>query len=140
MSRTRTYEGNGIAVHFDPARCIHAEACVHGLPAVFDAQRRPWIAPGAAAADEIKQVVERCPSGALTYTRIDGGEQEEARECAPEIRVEQDGPLHVRGRMIVTDHEGASIEAGPRAALCRCGQSKNKPFCDNTHREVGFTG
>ena len=140
MGRTRTYEGIGVAVHFDPARCIHAEACVHGLPAVFDAHRRPWIAPGETEADAITEVVERCPSGALTYTRTDGGSPESALECEPGIRVEKDGPLYVRGHTVVMDHEGTEVEAGLRAALCRCGQSKNKPFCDNTHVDAGFTG
>jgi len=140
MSKRKTYEGNGIEIHFDPTRCIHAEECVHGLPAVFDAQRRPWITPGDTSADAITRVVEDCPSGALTCTRTDGGSPESARECEPGIRVEKDGPLYVQGHMTVVDHEGSAVEVGPRAALCRCGQSKNKPFCDNTHTHVGFTG
>lgn len=140
MGKIRTYEGTGIAIHFDPARGIHAEACVHGLPGVFDAQRRLWIVPGEAAVDTITQVVERCPSGALTYTRTDEGVPESTGDCEPEIRVEKDGPLYVRGQMVVMDHEGTPVKTGPRAALCRCGQSNNKPFCDHTHVEVGFTG
>ena len=140
MAKTKAYEGNGVVIHFEPARCIHAAECVHGLPEVFDADRRPWILPGDAAADAIAQVIERCPSGALTYARTDGGPEESLEECEPQVSVVKDGPLYVQGHMVVVDHEGTEIEVGPRVALCRCGQSKNKPFCDNTHIEAGFTG
>ena len=76
MARTKSYEGEGIVINFELRRCIHAAKCVGGLPAVFDANRRPWIEAGNASADEIVRVVEQCPSGALTYERTDGGPAE----------------------------------------------------------------
>lgn len=139
MSKVRSYEGEKITVRFDARRCIHAERCVHGLPAVFDAGSRPWIQPDGATADAVADVIHRCPTGALTYQRSDGGPAEPVPEGPPEIRVVSNGPLYVRGSLEVVDHEGQPVETGPRAALCRCGASKNKPFCDNTHLETGFS-
>ena len=133
----KTYEADEIVIRFDTKRCIHAAECVHGLPAVFDADRRPWIVPDAATASEIVDVVHRCPSGALTYERRDGG-QDEAVPSEARIATIPNGPLHVQGSCTVTDHEGTPVQIGPRATLCRCGASRNKPFCDNSHIEAGF--
>jgi uncharacterized Fe-S cluster protein YjdI len=133
----KAYEAEDIIIRFDPRRCIHAAECVHGLPAVFDADRRPWITPDAASASEIVTVVQQCPSGALTYERRDGGPAEVVAP-EPSVTTLRNGPLHLRGRCTVTDHDGAQIDIGPRATLCRCGASSNKPFCDNSHIEAGF--
>ena len=137
MGRTREYEGNGIVVAYELRRCIHAAECVKGLPAVFDPDRRPWIQAAEADADAVAEVVRRCPTGALTYRRTDGAPQEAPPEAA--VEAVPDGPLHVRGAVELRDHEGALCWTGMRAALCRCGASNNKPFCDNSHRKVGFT-
>ena len=108
-----------------------------GHPGVFDVRRRQWIDVDAASADEIAAVVERCPSGALRYERFDGGP---AEQPAAELSVQAmpDGPLWVRSDLHIVDAGGGTIRDLPRAALCRCGQSANKPFCDNTHRTSGF--
>lgn len=140
MARTKAYQGEGIIVHFEPARCIHAAECVHGLPTVFDAERRPWIAPGGTEAGLIADVVARCPSGALSYERTDGGPPEKVDAIEPCVRVVPDGPLYVQGMLEASDANGQPITVGPRAALCRCGMSKNKPYCDNSHVEAGFKG
>lgn len=133
----KEYSAPDIVVRFDTKRCIHAAECVHGLPAVFDAERRPWIVPDAASADELAKVIEACPSGALTYERKDSGPAEAPSSNAV-ISVVKDGPLYVRGALDLTDYEGRPFDTSPRAALCRCGMSKNKPFCDNSHIEAGF--
>jgi uncharacterized Fe-S cluster protein YjdI len=65
----KTYTGTDVDVSFDAAVCAHAAECVRGLPAVFDTQRRPWIQPDGAPADEVVEVVGRCPSGALRIER-----------------------------------------------------------------------
>jgi uncharacterized Fe-S cluster protein YjdI/CDGSH-type Zn-finger protein len=132
----RTYRGSHIEVSFDGDLCIHATECVRGLPAVFDRGRRPWVVADNAAADEVSVVVERCPTGALQYTRRDGSRDEQAPDVTTVTPVEN-GPLALRGFLMVR-HEDGSLERLPRAALCRCGQSKNKPFCDNSHLEAGF--
>lgn len=135
---TKAYEGDGVTIHFEARRCIHAAECVGGLPGVFDANSRPWINAGGGTVEDIVSVVERCPTGALSYIRTDGGAAEVA-PAEPTIQVVSDGPLHVRGALDVCDTDGATISVGPRVALCRCGASKNKPFCDNSHVEAGFT-
>jgi CDGSH-type Zn-finger protein/uncharacterized Fe-S cluster protein YjdI len=132
MSRKQTYEGHAIRVHFDLDRCVHARQCVLGLPGVFRPDERAWIHPDDAPAEEIAAVIRTCPSGALTYERLDGG----AEESSPEVnraRLWEHGPVEFRGDLTV-----AGEGAGTRAVLCRCGRSKNKPWCDNSHRDMGF--
>lgn len=137
MGRTKQYRGDGIVVSFEPARCIHAARCVNGLPSVFDPERRPWIDPTQAEADAVAESVRKCPTGALTYLRTDGGPAEQPD--TPSIHAVRDGPLYVRGPIRIEDHEGNLFWSGNRAALCRCGASAIKPFCDGAHEDVGFT-
>lgn len=136
MGRKRKrYETEGMIVTFEPQRCIHAAECVRGLPRVFDPGRRPWVDADKAGNDEIEVVVERCPTGALRYERFDG-----SSEAVPElnsVRVRPRGPLYVRGDLELT-LTGAETVRDTRMALCRCGASATKPFCDNSHREIGF--
>lgn len=134
--RVHEYHGAALTVRYDVRRCIHAAECSRGLPAVFDPERRPWIDADGAAADEIAAVVHRCPTGALTYLRSDGG----AAEPVPAentATVSADGPLYLRGDLEIVLADGTTVRA-TRAALCRCGASKNKPFCDDSHYEAGF--
>ncbi|HEV7146706.1 MAG TPA: (4Fe-4S)-binding protein [Pedococcus sp.] len=132
----RIYRGTDIEVSFEAALCIHARECVRGLPAVFDRDRRPWVLADNALADDVSRVVERCPTGALQYRRIDG-QPDEQPTAATTVTPVENGPLEVRGDLLVR-HEDGTVERLMRAALCRCGQSKNKPFCDNSHLEAGF--
>ena len=131
------YQGQAIEITYDLKRCIHAAECVRGLPPVFDSQRRPWVQPDQAEANAVAAVVERCPSGALHYTRRDGGPAEQA---APVARIvpQPNGPLHLRGAITVCAADGTPLVHDTRVALCRCGHSANKPFCDGTHSKVGF--
>ncbi len=133
----KEYEGANIIVRFDSKLCIKAGECGRGLPQVFRAGQKPWGDPDAATADEVVEVILRCPSGALTYERLDGGEQE-APDPETTVEVQRGGPYHVRGKVRVTDHRGNLISETTRVALCRCGQSKNKPFCDGTHNTIIF--
>ena len=132
----KTYRGEAIEVSFDLDLCTHIGECLRRSPDVFQLRRRPWVVPDAASADEVANVIERCPSGALQYRRLDGGPQERGPDPAQLVPM-RNGPLLVRGRVDVK-HENGSVETLPRAALCRCGQSANKPFCDNTHLRTGF--
>ncbi len=133
----RRYTGTAVHVTFDGPRCIHAAECVRGLPAVFDRNRRPWILPDGAAAEELVAVVERCPTGALHYERVDGGPAE-AADAHNTIRVRPAGPYYVRGKLRVVTADGAVLIDDTRLALCRCGHSQHKPFCDNAHIAAGF--
>lgn len=129
------YASESIVVTYDARRCIHAEECIHGLPTVFDRDRRPWVDPSLAAADEIAAVVTRCPTGALGFEHI-GGDQAPAPPLPNRVRVTTDGPLYATGDLEITTPEG--VERQTRVAFCRCGASKNKPFCDMSHREIEF--
>jgi uncharacterized Fe-S cluster protein YjdI len=130
--RGRAYRGADLTVFFDARRCIHATECVRGLPAVFDTGRKPWIAVDAAAADAVAAVVERCPSGALTYAYAPG--PDEAPAVPARIEREPGGPLHVRGDFVVATAEGERRLL--RATLCACGKTGHAPFCDGSHREA----
>ena len=133
----RSYDGRGIRVLWRAERCIHSEHCTRHLPGVFDAGRRPWIDASAAGADDIARVVEMCPTGALRYERIDGG-REELPETPTRVVPSTAGPLHVRGRLRVESPDGELLAEETRVALCRCGATSNGPFCDNSHRRIGF--
>lgn len=133
----KTYRGDRVDVSFDFDLCIHVGACLLGLPGVFELGRRPWILPDAADPDAVAEVVTRCPSGALQYQRHDAAPDEQPPATAT-VTPLRDGPLLVTGRISVV-HEDGSIEELPRATLCRCGLSNNKPFCDNSHLHGAFT-
>jgi uncharacterized Fe-S cluster protein YjdI/CDGSH-type Zn-finger protein len=131
-----TYRGSAIEVTFDLDLCTHIGECLRRSPEVFQLRRRPWVLPDASSADDLARVIERCPSGALQYRRLDGAPEEIAPEPAHVTPI-RNGPLLVRGRVEVHRDDG-TLEVLPRASLCRCGQSANKPFCDNSHIRVGF--
>ena len=134
---SKVYEGNGINILWEPKLCIHVASCIRHLPGVFDPQARPWVAAANATADEIAAAVESCPTGALRYDRTDGGPQE-APAVPSTVQPRRNGPLFLRGELNVTDSQQNVRRAATRMALCRCGQSANKPFCDLTHRAIGF--
>ena len=136
-SNVHTYQNDEIEVHYDAKRCIHAKECVKSLRAVFNPEKWPWIQPGEAPADAIARTVEQCPTGALQYHRKK--ETNDERPPAKNtISVVPDGPVYIRGDIEVQDHKGNVLLNDTRFALCRCGLSKNKPCCDNSHLEVNF--
>lgn len=125
--------GAGIDLIYSGKRCIHSRHCVLGLPNVFIANiEGPWIEPDAASTEELVTVAHMCPSGAIQYRRHDGG-AEEAPPPANLLQLRENGPLGFRAQIVL---DGKEI--GMRAVLCRCGASKNKPFCDSSHNEIGF--
>jgi len=120
-------------VRFDGAKCIHSRHCVLEQPAVFKANvSGAWIDPDASAPQAVAEVAHRCPSGAITCERRDGGPQE-APPPVNTVHVRENGPLAFRAELVV-----AGRPAGFRATLCRCGASKNKPWCDASHVAAGF--
>lgn len=130
----KTYRGEGIEIHYEVRRCIHAAECVDRLQSVFDKNQRPWINPNGATAEATAEIIDLCPSGALTYTRGDGI----AESLPPQnrIKVQTNGPLYLHGDLHLHMPDG-EVRQMTRVALCRCGKSENKPFCDNRHKE-GF--
>ncbi|MDJ0975265.1 MAG: (4Fe-4S)-binding protein [Planctomycetota bacterium] len=132
----KTYRGSDLDVSFDLETCIHAGECVRSLPKVFDTERRPWILPDEASADEVRDLVGRCPSGALEV--IEHGAEGAAEAAAPTttIRMLPGGPFMVDGPFRVLGEDGEPIDHGSKAALCRCGKSASSPFCDGSHAKA----
>jgi CDGSH-type Zn-finger protein/uncharacterized Fe-S cluster protein YjdI len=127
------YRGKEIVIRFDGNKCIHSRNCVLGQPDVFVAGGKPWIKPDGSSAENIAALVQTCPSGALTYERLDGGQPEQAPGVNA-LRVRENGPLAFHAEMVV-----GGQPAGYRATLCRCGASKTKPLCDSSHTAIGFS-
>jgi uncharacterized Fe-S cluster protein YjdI/CDGSH-type Zn-finger protein len=132
----KVYRAGELTVTFDPARCIHAAECVRGLPEVFARDERPWIRPERGAPDDVLAVVARCPTGALHAAMSDGRRDVVDEEVS--ITTSRDGPLYVRGPVELHLEDGTLVSVEGRVALCRCGSTKNAPFCDGSHREIGF--
>ncbi|MGI9658165.1 MAG: CDGSH iron-sulfur domain-containing protein [Gaiellaceae bacterium] len=128
------FKGENADVTWDGRLCIHVGECTRAEGALFEAGRNPWCKPDESSTDLVATVVERCPTGALTVSR-GAGSAAEVAAAQNTVVVSNQGPLYVRGDLEV---EGAPDDAPGlefRAALCRCGKSKNKPFCDNSHEE-----
>ena len=128
----KTYGGEKIEIGFDMGRCIHARNCYLKLPRVFDPERRPWVDPDAAEPEEIAAMIRTCPSGALSFRRLDGG----PAETPPGINrmaVLENGPNAFHGALTVDGTETT------RATLCRCGKSANMPYCDYSHVTAEFS-
>ncbi len=132
--RATAYPGTGITVHDDRGICEHAGFCGNQVTNVWKmaAKTDDTVVRG-----QVMAMIDRCPSGALTYEV--GGEVVEPVLPA-EIDVITDGPLWVTGGVPIERSDGATCEIRNRVTLCRCGASANKPLCDGSHREVGFTG
>jgi len=121
-----------ITIRFDTKRCIHSRHCVMEAPGVFRANTKgAWIHPEAATMEHLVHVAHNCPSGAITFARHDGGPDERAPDVNV-LRVRENGPYAVNAEVAMA---GNTLY---RATLCRCGQSKNKPFCDNSHIAAKF--
>ena len=131
------YAGANASVQWDGRICIHVGECGRATGDLFVAGRQPWCQPDLAELADAIDVVERCPTGAITLA-ADGDGPCETADDENTVAVAVNGPLFVRGDLEIegaaTDMPGVKF----RAALCRCGQSKNKPFCDNSHQAAGF--
>ncbi len=136
-SQTRqTYIGQQITVHDDRSICAHAGFCTGNLAAVFNSQDSPWINPDNSTVDGIVAAVKRCPSGALSYA-INGVEGPEDAAVAA-IEITRDGPYAITGPFELANAALAAGAPPTRMTLCRCGASRNKPFCDGSHWEREF--
>jgi CDGSH-type Zn-finger protein len=115
--------------------CAHAAVCTDNLPEVFDVTRGRWIDPDAAPADRLADVVSRCPSGALAYALAGSTEAVEG-ELEPGIRCWRSAAYVVTGGIEIVGADGRAYAPRPRATLCRCGATRNQPFCDGGHDDV----
>ncbi len=130
-----SYRGDGIDVTWDKTRCLHVAECVLGLRSVFDTTKQPWVQPDNESVNQVASVIHRCPTGALQYERKDGGPVE-TPDSQNVVRVASEGPVYVRGDVELV--VGGEIVKETRLALCRCGHSSNKPYCDGAHSGAGF--
>ncbi len=136
LDKRTNYVGKRVTIHDNREICAHAGYCTDNLAAVFKLKKEPWIDPDGAAVEEIIDTIKKCPSGALSYT-VDNVEHRD-QDRGPMVTVTKDGPYAITGGIELLEQslgEGASTE---HYTLCRCGGSKNKPFCDGTHWSIGF--
>lgn len=132
------YPGEAVDVTWDRRLCIHVQECTRAKEGVFARGRDPWGQPDLAPADAVAEIAERCPTGALVAHRKDGGPAE-APPAENTVVVSSRGPVYLHGDLRIAGAPDDMPGVRTRAALCRCGDSRNKPFCDNTHEAEGFS-
>lgn len=129
-------KGRDVTIRFDARRCIHSRNCVLGHPEVYVPNvKGEWIHPDAASAEVVMHTALTCPSGAIRVSRNDGSASSDTPPVVNTVRVRENGPLAVEAELQIR----GEAQATPRATLCRCGLSANKPFCDGAHVAAGFT-
>ena len=136
LDRVDTYEGREIIIYDNRAVCTGAGFCWESSPGVFDDQRKPWIDPDADDAEKTATSIRLCPSGALSYKKGDQYYKNQNRE--PSISITKNGPYNIVGCIDLNDPQGSKPESAEHYSLCRCGVSKNKPFCDGRHKRIQF--
>jgi len=132
--RATSYPGTGMTMRDDRSICEHAGFCANKTSNVWKMSK---LTADTAVRSQVMGMIDRCPSGALTY-RADAGGPDLEPDLPVAINVVDDGPLFVTGGVPVTRADGAPLETRNRMTLCRCGASKNKPLCDGSHADAGF--
>lgn len=132
-----SYRGRKITIHDNRGVCAHAGICTDKLAAVFRMKQTPWIDPDAADVDEVITVIRACPSGALSYS-IDRDDHPQSDDEGS-ILVAENGPYVVTGGVELVDTTWGEGASKSEYTLCRCGASKNKPFCDGSHWQIKFS-
>ena len=136
-STIKHYSNGEITIVWKPGLCTHVASCFTELPEVFDPAEKPWINPHGASTEKIIDQIKRCPTGALAffYNEKQNNMKNETNKSENTVRVEilENGPALVKGKCILVDKSGQETEKDNMFALCRCGKSKNKPFCDGSH-------
>jgi CDGSH-type Zn-finger protein len=121
----------GVEVRDNRGICAHAGYCTEGLPAVFRRKEEPFVDASGAPGEEIAKIVNACPSGAIRMTIAGANAGPAGEEC--QIVVVPNGPYGVRGGATLEEAALGDGMDGVRLTLCRCGKSKNKPFCNGAH-------
>lgn len=142
----KEFSNGEITVFWQAEKCIHSANCLIGLPDVFNPKKKPWINIHASNSKDIMKTIDTCPSRALTYLKSTKFVTSKPRETPKKkakfarIQILKNGPALVTGNFIVRDAKKKKVRIeGEITALCRCGGSKKKPFCDGTHQSIGFT-
>lgn len=139
------YTNNEVTVVWKPKMCIHSTLCWKGLIEVFNPKERPWIKIDGASTERIIDQVRKCPSGALSYY-LNAATQESPSKVIAEsanimkVEVTPDGPYLIKTECVIVHSNGTEETKTGTVALCRCGSSANKPYCDGSHRKIGFEG
>ncbi|UCG26837.1 MAG: (4Fe-4S)-binding protein [Bacteroidales bacterium] len=164
--RERKYSNGEITVYWKPRECIHSSVCYMNLLEVFNPRKRPWVNMSGASTRKIIDVVNQCPTEALTWKWNDEEKNKtvteadtnhikfkrphdfEKKEEDSILEVEQDEPLKIRvmkngpyiveGSYVLTRADGSEINMMGMSSFCRCGNSNSMPFCDGNHRKTGF--
>lgn len=137
------YKGKHITIYDNRGVCSHRGHCTEELPSVWRSGQKPFIDPDGAPVDEIIAICEKCPSGALSYS-LPGQERKQDVEGRTEKiaiaprHFDADGPYDISGGIDLTDPAGCQPECKEHYNLCRCGSSKNKPFCSGEHWYINF--
>jgi len=130
----KSYKGKDITIYDNRCICSHDGSCTKLLPSVFKNNERPWIDPNGASPGEIIDVIEKCPSGALSFS-LGSKRYKEFGQTIEKVIFIEDGPVAVEGGIKFKDYGESQPECAEHYTLCRCGKSKNKPFCDGNHDE-----
>lgn len=149
----RAYTNGEITVFWKPDTCIHATICFMKLRKVFDPGKRPWVNMNNGTTEEIISICDQCPTDALTWKfntdltkdEVEAMDKPRGEEKVPtpprtDITVITNGPAIIKGKFKMADGVGNEIKSSEQIALCRCGGSKNMPFCDGSHLVNGFKG
>ena len=142
---TFKYSNGEVTVVWKPNVCIHSTLCWKGLISVFNPKEKPWIKMDGATTERIIEQVRKCPSGALSYylnNQEPAAENKVVAESANIMKVEvtPNGPYIIKTQCLIVHSDGREETKTGSVALCRCGQSANKPYCDGNHRRTGFEG
>jgi CDGSH-type Zn-finger protein len=135
--RTRTpteYTGTGVTLYDDRGICVHAGYCGTTITNVWKMVPKT---DDTTVRSMLVAMVERCPSGAISYS-LDGGDADNEPRLPSEIGVMVNGPLWVTGGIPVDVGDEGALQTRNRVALCRCGASGRKPLCDGSHKKAGF--
>jgi uncharacterized Fe-S cluster protein YjdI len=149
-AKTHRYTKDNLTVIWRPEQCIHSTLCWKNLAEVFNPKERPWIKMDGASVEAIIEQVKKCPSGALSYELSNEQADDSGNETASEpdplktgiiaIKVRPNGPILIQNECEITHIDGRKEIIKGNIALCRCGHSGNKPFCDGSHKLAGFVG
>lgn len=156
-SRNRIYTNGEITIFWRAGDCIHKTTCYSELRAVFDPLKRPWVNPHGAPSDKIKEIIEKCPTTALTFRW--NNEEKNISETSRKLfqgdidglfplpsttlttyTIRKNGPIVISGNFSVIDEDGKPMRQMQMLSLCRCGLSSNPPFCDGAHFKANFIG
>ncbi|MEK6951065.1 MAG: CDGSH iron-sulfur domain-containing protein [Nanoarchaeota archaeon] len=138
LQERHDFQGKEVTISDNEGVCAHAGFCDGRSPEVFwtfeNGKRVPH--PDKAAAEKIISTIRLCPSGALRYKIKQKIYDDFSRQ--PGIRVSKEGPYYVVGGVELRDEINSRPDSLEHYTLCRCGASKNKPFCDGSHGKIKF--